>query len=123
MAERLVDRGRGDAGLLHQRARGGDGMFHQRPVDLQSGGCRPSEAADLVAVPVRQVEKLLGRLHRLGGGDDHGLGEKIEPGFPVSGHPHVVEQLVVILAVRLEIEAEVEHRLPQHLLFAQEQRD
>ena len=118
MPESLVDRGRGDPGLFHQRARGGDGMLHQRPVDLQGGRRRPAKAADLVAILVRQVEKLLRRFHRLGGGDDDRLGKEIEPGFPVTGQAHVVEQFVIILAVRLEVEAEVEHRLPQHLLFA-----
>ena len=118
MAECLVDRGWGDAGLFHQRARGGDGVFHQRSVDLQGGYRRPSEAADLVTVLVRQVKKLLGRFHCLSGGDNDRLGKEVEPGFPVAGHTHVVEQLVVILAVRFEIEAEVEHRLPQHLLLA-----
>jgi len=61
---------------------------------------------------------LLGRFHSLGGGDYDSLGKEIEPGFPVTGHAHIVQQLVVILTMRLEVEAEVEHRLPQHLLLA-----
>ncbi len=59
MAERLVDRGRSDAGLLHQRTRGGDGVLHERPVNLQGGCRRPAEATDLVAVLVRQIEEPL----------------------------------------------------------------
>ena len=78
---------------------------------------------DLVAILARQVEKLLGRFHSLGGGDDNGLGKEIEPSFPIAGQTDIVEQLIVILTVGLEVEAEVEHRLPQHLLLAQEQSD
>ena len=102
MAERLVDGCRSDTCLLHQRARGGDGVLHQRPVDLQGGGRRPAETADLVAVLVLQLKELLRRLDRLGGGDDDRLGKEIEPGFPVAGHTHVVEQLVIILPVGLD---------------------
>ena len=66
---------------------------------------------------------MLCRFHCLSSSGDHGLGKEIEPRFPVAGKADVVEEFVIILAVHFEIETEVEHRLPQHLLLAQEQRD
>ena len=36
VAEWLVNRRWGDAGLCHQRARGGDGLFHKCPVDPEA---------------------------------------------------------------------------------------
>lgn len=91
-------------------------MFHQRPVDLQSGCRRSSEAGDSVAISVRQVEKLLCRFNSLSGGANHRFGEEFEPSFPIAGQTYIVQQLVVLLTVRLEIEAEVEYRLPQYLI-------
>ena len=58
----------------------------------------------------------------LRGGDDDGFGEKIEPCFPIAGQPHFVQQFVVILAMAFEIEAQIQHRFLQDLLFAQQER-
>jgi hypothetical protein len=68
-------------------------MLNQCPVNLQGRCRRPAEAADLVAILIRQVQKLLRRFHRLGGGDDDRLGEEIEPGFPVAGQADVAQQV------------------------------
>ena len=80
-------------------------MLHQRPVDLHGGCGRSPQTTNLVTVLARPIKKLLGRLHSLGGSDYDRLSKEIKPSFPVTGQTHVIEQLVVILAVRLEIEA------------------
>jgi hypothetical protein len=59
-------------------------MLHQRPVNLQGRCRRPADAPDLVAIMIRQVQKLLRRFYCLGGSDDNHLGAEIEPGFPAT---------------------------------------
>lgn len=68
------------------------GFFQQSPVNVQGGRCRPAKPADSVAVKVREGDELPGRVHRLAGGDDDGLGEEVEPGFPVARQSSTVEQ-------------------------------
>ena len=80
---------------------------------------RPAKAADSVTVPIGKINKLPGRVHRLGSGDNDRLGEEIKPGFPVPAQTNLIQQLVIILPVCFEIETQVEHRLSEHFLFAQ----
>ena len=51
-------------------------MFHQRPVDLPSRCRSPPEPVNLLAVLIRQTQKLSRRFHRLGGSDNYRFGEK-----------------------------------------------
>ena len=43
----------------------------------------------------------------------HAREEKEQPGFPIAGEANGLEELVVLLAVLLEVEAEIEQRLAQ----------
>ena len=86
VGEGLVDGCRGETCLFCQRAGCGDRVFQQSPVNVQCGRCRPAKPADSVAVKVREGDELPGRVHRLAGGDDDGLGEEVEQAsqLPVS---------------------------------------
>jgi hypothetical protein len=49
--------------------------------------------------------------------------EEVEPRFPLAAVSHAIEQPVVIVAVLLEIQAQVEQRLLQHSGVMQQKRD
>jgi hypothetical protein len=64
---------------------------------------RAAEAADLVPISIRQVQKLSGGFHSPGGGVDADHREELKPRLPIAGQTHVAKQLVVVLAVFFEI--------------------
>lgn len=106
LSQRLINGSWTQPSPLHQPGRCRNGTLYQGSMDLQGRSCRTAKSLDLVTILVRQVEKLLGSLYRLSSSDDDGLGKEIEPCLPISGQPNLVEQIVVVLTVSLEVEAE-----------------
>lgn len=62
-------------------------------------------------------------LVRIIGGGSNARQEKFQPGLPRAALTHLLQQPVIVGPVRLQIQAQVQQRFPQHLLFGQEQRD
>src|SRR6266481_8449945 len=86
-----------------------------------SGGA--SQALDFVPILFEQREDLVRALRRLRRGLFDAVQEKLKPSLPVALCPHTVEQLVILLAVRLKVEAEVQNRLADGAGDAEQERD
>lgn len=106
--------------LLGGLGDGEEGAAAQQVVELEGGAGGPAEGADPGAVGFEQVQEPAGGETGIPGGFDHALEEEGQPGFPVPFQPHLLEQVVVALAVGLEVEAEVEQGLGQDLFGAAE---
>src|ERR1022692_3908169 len=89
----------------------------------QDGSGREPERFDLAAVPIQHAEAAGRCGTRLPGGALHPGEEEVEPRLPVSGRAHAVEEFVVCPPIGLEVEAQIENRLPQRAARAQQKRD
>ncbi len=83
---------------------------------------RPRPAIRLRSA-VDQREQRIRRRHGLRRARLDPLGEEIQPALPVSAQAHLVQQLVVERAMRLEEQARIQHRLAQHPVGYQLQHD
>lgn len=52
---------------------------------------------------------------------NHGIGEEIKPRLPVASPSDLIQQLIVPLAMRLKVQAQIEHRFLENLLRAEQQ--
>ena len=96
---------------LDQPVGGEEGVLLQQIVDAQrrSGALAPDR--DPLPVLLEQRDDAGGGVERLVGGLGDAIEEEFEPGFPGSVLADLLEQPVIVGAMRLEIEAEVEQRL------------
>src|SRR5690606_11055293 len=80
-----------------------------------------AQACDAFAVARQQGEQVLRGVHGLLGGLGHAVEEETEPAFPVPMHAHGVEPVVVVGTAALEVQTQVQARLAQHALAAQDE--
>ena len=86
---------------------------------IGAAGSRGAGGSVIAAISVcgLRVSACLARRRALASDTPAAPEKFLEPGFPFPGQTHIAQQFVVILTVRLEVETEVEHRLPQYFLF------
>ena len=65
----------------------------------------------------------MGGVDRTRGGVPYSLEKEVEPGLPVTGITHGVQQPVVLGPVLLEIQAQVKKWLPKHPVMMQKKGD
>src|SRR5690606_26938854 len=102
---------------------GGEGPGAEHVEHTQSVGGAPAQAPDPLGIGTEEVEQAVGRPHRACGSLADALQEEIEPRLPVAFGADGVQQAVVLRAVLLEVETQVEERLPQHAVVVQHQSD
>src|SRR5690606_15029864 len=88
--------------------------------DRRAGAASP--ALDPAPVAAEHGRELLWRLDRPLCWHAHALQEESQPGLPAALPPPEVEQRGVRLAARLEVEAEVQQRIAQHAIVAEQER-
>jgi hypothetical protein len=123
VAQAGVDCRRSKAGVLGDPGDRGDGTLLQRAMDLVDRSGNATERANTVAILRGLVQQPLCRRHRLASRGGHRVGEEGQPRLPIPRLPHLVEQGVVLCAVRFEVEAQIQHRLRQHPLGTKQQGD
>ena len=92
-------------------------------MHAQSRPREPPDRLNLLPVAFKQVDQAPSSLHGALGRVAHAVGEEREPLLPISRLPHALQQVVVARAVLLEVQGQVQERLPQHPLGAQQQGD
>ena len=121
--QRRVHSRRRQAGLLDQAWRSHVRHLLQHVVQAQGRSAAHPLPRKPFAILLEQGDDACRRLERLVGGGRHAVQEELQPGLPRAALPHLLQQTVVILAMRFQIEAEIQQRLAQHVIGAQVQRD
>jgi len=80
-------------------------------MNAEHGSGGASQALDFVPIFFEQREDPVRALRRLRRGLFDAVQEKLQPSLPVARCPYAIEQPVVLRAVRLKVEAEVQNRL------------
>jgi hypothetical protein len=91
-------------------------------MNLEHGSGGASQALDFVPIFFEQREALLRALRCLHRSLFDAVQEKLRPSLPVARCPHTIEQLV-LLAMRLKVEAEVKNRLADGAGNMEQERD
>jgi hypothetical protein len=92
-------------------------------MNSEHGRGGASQALDFVPIFFEQREDLVRALRCLHRSLFDAVQEKLQPSLPVARCPHTIEQLVVLLAVRLKVEAEVKNRLADGAGDTEQERD
>ena len=95
----------------------------EQPMDTQSGTGRLANGLNTLFVSGGEIHQGSGGLRGLIGGFLNSGDKKPQPGFPIARQPHGLQQVIVLLAMLLEIEAEIQQRLVQRALGTKEERD
>ena len=114
---------RGKAGTRREAADVPDRPPDERVVYLQRGPRAPPLLPDSRAVVADRFAGGPGRSDRGFGHFPHTFQEESQPGLPVSGAPGVVQEPVVGAPIVLEVQAEVQKRLPEEPGVAQHEGD
>jgi hypothetical protein len=98
-------------------------MLAEALVHAEQAPRRAPEDAQALAILVEHPQRALRGFPRLPGGLDDAVEKEFEPFTPGALGPGALQQVVVPVAVLLEEEAQVEQRLGQDALGAEEKRD
>lgn len=117
MLDRLRNcRGR-DAQPLRRRGNADDRLLLKQLVNPEGGCGRASEILDPVPIGFEQSEDLARRLGRLQRCLGDAVEEELQPCLPVAILADLLQQVVILAAMCLEVEAEIEDRLLQGKRF------
>lgn len=97
--------------------------FGTLELTSNGGGFAPRDPASARLDAGTYLLELAGGRHGAFRGLLHAFGEERHPLLPFALAAHRVEPVVVLAAMLLEVEAEVEERLAEHAVLAEEQRD
>lgn len=92
----------------------GDRRCLQVPEDAQGIGGAAAERLNALGVVTEEREQPVGGVHRAAGGLCHAFEKEVQPRLPFAVTTHGVEQAVVLVAVLLEVETQIQQRLPQY---------
>ena len=99
-----------------------DALRHGRNA-LTGGADQPRAALHLPHGCANEVADLARRLGRLQGCLGDAVEEELQPCLPVAILADLLQQVVILAAMRLEVEAEIEDRLLQDALRAEQEGD
>ena len=118
-----VGGGGGETEFGHEARDGDHGLFLEDVVELDRGGPFAAEGVEAGAVLLKNLEQSAGGVGGLVGGFFDALQEEIEPLFPGAVGADALEEFVVGAAVFFEKKAEIEERLGQDAVVAEQHRD
>src|SRR6185312_15385129 len=121
--QRRSDGRRGEGQELGGLGDGDERVRLEQLMHAQSRARHPSQLGDPRPIPGEELSNFGRQIHRLASRLLDSLQEEADPALPVARGPDPLEELVVALAVLLEVEAEVEERLPERTLVAENERD
>src|SRR5450631_507357 len=98
-------------------------MVLEQLVHAERRPRHPPKLRDTGAIAGEQLPDLGREIDRLAGRLLDPFQEEPDPALPIAGGPHLLQELVVPRSVLLEVEAEVEERLPERALVAENERD
>src|SRR5690606_36962059 len=113
----------GQAGLVDEASGGGEGLTLEKVVYAQG---RPRPVAfpgNTLPVRLEQIDNAGCRIECLIGRSRHAVQKEFQPGFPGPMSPNLLQESVVVGAMGLQIEAEIEERAPQYAMDAEKERD
>src|SRR5690606_28212049 len=108
---------------LRCRGNADDRLLLKQLVNPEGGCGRASEILDPVPIGFEQSEDLARRLGRLQRCLGDAVEEELQPCLPVAILADLLQQVVILAAMRLEVEAEIEDRLLQDALRAEQEGD
>src|SRR5262249_39817882 len=115
-ADRRIDRWLGQAELLRRLRCTDEHESGREIVHSMRGRRRSTEAVDELAVTLDHRDEVLcglrGRLRDL----DDALQEEAQPLLPCAFRPYPLEMVVVLVAIALEIQAQIQERTPHHTM-------
>src|SRR6202011_5074670 len=92
-------------------------------MNTQCGRCRASDCLDSVSILREESQDLFSGLSGSVCRDLRPFQKEPQPFFPGALRPDTLKQIVVPIAVRFEVQAEVQKRLPQRALGAKQKRN
>lgn len=116
-----VDGGICEAGFFFQFLGAGDWMTEHGLMNQRSRFATPADGLNFFPVFPDLLVQGHDDFQALCRGGDDGFGEEVEPAFPVALVSDGVQRFVIVLAMELEIVAQVEERLLQYFSFAKQQ--
>lgn len=82
-----------------------------------------ADLANAHTVALQKVDDFLGVIGGLCCRCRYAIKKEVTPAFPIALEPHILQQILIKLAVFFEMQAEIQDRLHQHAVGAQQKCD